>query len=124
MPSSQDQPTRPGTQPAHQSSDARKSLQSARIMSFTPGSSTIELMGRFWRAPFHRQQPYVLQEWSAAAYADEEVGQRGPGVRVRASYVRVGHEDVHAVLCVLLVVALRLEHEPLEDVVVPRDDAV
>ena len=45
---------------AHQSSDARKSLQSARIMSLTPGSSTIELIGRFCRAPFHRQQPYEL----------------------------------------------------------------
>ena len=42
---------------------------------------------------------------------------------MRAAYVRVRHEDVHAVLRVLLVLAFGLEHEPLEDVVVPRDDA-
>ena len=45
----------------HQSSERKKSLQSARSISFTAGSSTIELIGRFWRAPFHLQQPYVLQ---------------------------------------------------------------
>ena len=69
-PSSQDHPRAPAQEErgiegeAYQSSEARKSLQSARIMSFTPGSSTIELMGRFWRAPFHRQHPYVLHAHS------------------------------------------------------------
>ena len=93
-------------------------------------------MGRFWRAPFHRQQPYVLQGGAAHAHARKaesggsaRVGSGRAGCRVgwsrvRAAYVRVRHEDVHAVLRVLLVLALGLEHEPLEDVVVPRDDAV
>ena len=38
-------------------------------------------------------------------------------------HLRVGHEDVHAVFRVFLVLALRLEHETLQDVVVPRHDA-
>ena len=41
----------------YQSSEHRKSLQSARIISLTPGSRTIELMGRFCLAPFHLQHP-------------------------------------------------------------------
>lgn len=53
-------PSRVGHGSTYQSSEHRKSLQSARTMSFTPGSSTMELIGRFWRAPFQRQHPYVL----------------------------------------------------------------
>jgi len=45
---------------AHHSSERKKSLQSARSISLTDGSNTIELIGRFWRAPFHLQQPYEL----------------------------------------------------------------
>ena len=41
-----------------------------------------------------------------------------------SSHVRVGHENVHTVLRILLVLALRLKHESLEDVIVPRDHAV
>jgi hypothetical protein len=37
--------------------------------------------------------------------------------------LRVGHENVHAVFGVLLIFAFCLEHEPLQDVIVPRDDA-
>ena len=48
------------TQSTCHSSEARKSLQSARIISLTPGWRTMELIGRFWRAPFHRQIPYDL----------------------------------------------------------------
>jgi len=44
----------------HQSSECKKSLQSARSISLTPGSRTIELMGRFGRAPVHVQHPQVL----------------------------------------------------------------
>jgi len=44
----------------YQSSECKKSLQSARSISLTPGSRTIELMGRFGRAPVHVQHPQVL----------------------------------------------------------------
>lgn len=43
--------------PTYHSSEHKKSLQSAKSMSLTPGWRTIELMGRFWRAPFQRQHP-------------------------------------------------------------------
>ena len=43
----------------YQSSEFKKSLQSASSISFTPGSSTIELIGRFCLAPFHLQLPYL-----------------------------------------------------------------
>lgn len=37
--------------------------------------------------------------------------------------LRVSHEDVHAVLCVLLILPFGFEDELLEDVVVAGDDA-
>jgi hypothetical protein len=37
--------------------------------------------------------------------------------------LRVCHEDMHAVFCIFLIFTFRLEHEPLEYVVIPRDDA-
>ena len=46
----------------YHSSEHKKSLQSAKSMSLTPGWRTMELMGRFWRAPFQRQTPYVLKK--------------------------------------------------------------
>jgi len=49
-----------GCERTHQSSECKKSLQSARSISLTPGSRTIELMGRFWRAPVQVQHPQVL----------------------------------------------------------------
>ena len=49
-----------------------------------------------------------------------------PGVRLneRVHNLRVCHEYVHAVFGILLVFTLRFEHETLQYVVVPRDDAV
>lgn len=38
-------------------SDLRKSLQSAKSISFTPGLRTIEDIGRLWRESVHRQHP-------------------------------------------------------------------
>jgi hypothetical protein len=49
-----------GSERTHQSSESKKSLQSARSISLTPGSRTMELMGRFGRAPVHVQHPQVL----------------------------------------------------------------
>jgi hypothetical protein len=49
-----------GSERTHQSSECKKSLQSARSISLTPGSRTMELMGRFGRAPVHVQHPQVL----------------------------------------------------------------
>ncbi len=43
-------------QKAYQSSEVKKSLQSARIVSFIPGSRTTDLIERFGRAPFDFQQ--------------------------------------------------------------------
>lgn len=91
-------------------------MQSARIMSFTPGSSTIELMGRFWRAPFQRQQPYVLDRYEA-------VCQRGRPDEATRDHVRVCHENVHAVFRVLLILTLCFQDKPLENVIVPGDNA-
>ncbi len=90
-------------------------MQSTRIMSFTPGSSTIELMGRFWRAPFQRQHWLVLGRY-------ETVCQRRPHEATR-HHVRVCHENVHAVFRILLVLMLGFQDEPLENLVVPGDDA-
>ena len=40
----------------------------------------------------------------------------------RTARLRVCHENVHAVLSVLLIFALCLQHETFEDVIVPRDN--
>jgi hypothetical protein len=40
------------------------------------------------------------------------------------AFVRVCGENVHAVIHILLVFMLRLEHEALEDVITPRNDAI
>lgn len=67
----------------------------------------MELMGRFWRAPFQRQQPYVL----------------GNRMRFMCTLMenqssRVSHENVDAVFGIFLVLALRLEHKFLQNVIV------
>jgi hypothetical protein len=37
--------------------------------------------------------------------------------------LRVCHENMHAVFRILFIFALGLQHEPLEDVIIPCDDA-
>ena len=79
----------------------------------TPGSRTIELIGRFWRAPVQVQHPQDLKlRLSDLTRKD-----------TRTEDLRVGHVDVNFMLGVLFIIAFRLENELLQDVVITCDDA-
>ena len=60
----------------------------------------MELIGRFCRAPFHRQQQYALR---VGMSREERLLHKG-------SNVRIGHVYVYAMHRVFLIAALSLEH--------------
>jgi len=101
-----------GDETTHQSSECKKSLQSARSISLTPGSRTIELMGRFGRAPVHVQHPHVLNPRVS-----------DPTRKDGDQYLRVSHVDVNSVLGVLFIFAFCFENKLFQDVVITCDDA-
>jgi len=81
-------------------------------MPFTAGSRTIEFMGRFGRVPLHFQHPCCL-------------GKLGRAMSTQTKCVlRVCRENVHTVYPVLLIFKLRFPHEPLEDVILVRNDTI
>jgi hypothetical protein len=88
-------------------------LQSDKSMSFTPGCKTIELIGRFWRAPFHRQQLYVLNKYKKKLDMES---------KDNLIYTRVCHKDVNTMFSILFIFALGLEHKLLEDIIIACDD--
>lgn len=104
---------------AYHSSERKKSRQSARSMSLTPGSSTMELIGRFWRAPFQRQLPYLLN-----VRTDRISIKFHAAGSFLMCYARVRHENMYAMFGIFLVASFRFEHELLENTIVPRDDAI
>jgi len=68
-------------------------------------------MGSIWRAPFRFQPEHIL-------------GKSGRVLSLQVDCVlRVCQENVDTVFRVLLIFTFCFQHEPLEDVITPRNDA-